>query len=171
MRKILETPRLILRELHHDDAPFIVDLVNTPSWLRFIGDRGVHNTVDAINYLDNGPINSYLKNGFGLWLIVLKVEDKPVGMCGLIQRIGLDDIDIGFALLPEYEGHGIGYEAAAATLQYGLEELNIPRIVAITDPENVASINLIQKIGMKAEGTVRLPGEDLDLLLFGINAS
>jgi RimJ/RimL family protein N-acetyltransferase len=171
MRKILETPRVILRELHHDDAPFIVDLVNTPSWLRFIGDRGVHNTVDAINYLDNGPINSYLKNGFGLWLIVLKVEDKPVGMCGLIQRIGLDDIDIGFALLPEYEGHGIGYEAAAATLQYGLEELNIPRIVAITDPENVASINLIQKIGMKAEGTVRLPGEDLDLLLFGINAS
>jgi ribosomal-protein-alanine N-acetyltransferase len=171
MRKILETPRLILRELHHDDASFIVDLVNTPSWLRFIGDRGVHNTVDAINYLDNGPINSYLKNGFGLWLIVLKVEDKPVGMCGLIQRIGLDDIDIGFALLPEYEGHGIGYEAAAATLQYGMQELNIPRIVAITDPENVASIHLIQKIGMKAEGTVRLPGEDLDLLLFGINAS
>ena len=171
MRKILETERLLLRELTVTDAPFIVELLNTPSFLRFIGDRGVRSTEDAVRYIQDGPLNSYKENGFGLWLVVLKEKGILVGMCGLIRRAALEHVDIGFALLPGYEGKGIGYEAASATLCYGLQNLDLQKIVAIVDPSNVASVGLLRKLGMQQEGTVRMPGDTLDLSLFAAGLS
>lgn len=154
---ILETSRLSLRELRLEDKNFILDLLNTPSWLRFIGDKNVHTLDDAEAYLINGPLESYRKNGFGLWLVLLKEHNKPIGMCGLIKRDYLDDIDIGFALMPGFEGLGYGYEMAKATTNYGQNVLKISRLAAITDADNVPSIELIKKIGLRFEKMVITP--------------
>jgi RimJ/RimL family protein N-acetyltransferase len=166
--KVLETPRLVIREFTHEDAPFIVELVNTPSWLRYIGDRKIKTAQDARRYLDNGPIRSYKDFGFGLNLVSLKEGNIPIGMCGLIKRDALPDVDIGFAFLPAFEHQGYGYESAAAVLDAGrLKGIN--RIVAITLPDNEGSVRLLKKTGMTFEKMIRLPGEEKDLMLFGIN--
>jgi RimJ/RimL family protein N-acetyltransferase len=167
MKIVIETDNLYLREIETTDAPFLIELLNSPAYIRFIGDRGVRTIADAVAYIEERPRESYQENGFGLWVIILKATNIPAGMCGLINRPELDDIDIGFALLPGYEGKGIGYEAASASLRYGLKELNIPKIIGIVDPENAASIKLLKRIGLQQESTVRLPGETLDLLVFG----
>src|SRR5690349_16881544 len=112
---IIETERLILREFTIEDDQFILELLNSPGWLRFIGDRGVRNLNDASNYLQSRIIGSYELNGFGLWMMVVKETNTAVGLCGLIKRDGLDDVDIGFALLPGFEGNGYAWEAASAT--------------------------------------------------------
>ncbi|MBS1110053.1 MAG: acetyltransferase family protein [Anaeromyxobacteraceae bacterium] len=164
---ILETPRLVLREFTHEDDAFVLRLLNEPSWLRFIGDRGVRTLPDARRYLDDGPRRSYARNGFGLWCIVPKGGDAPVGMCGLIRRDTLPDVDVGFAFLPEAWGRGYARESAAAVLDHARDVLGLRRILAITDPENAASIRVLERVGMRREGTVRMPGESIDLLLFG----
>jgi RimJ/RimL family protein N-acetyltransferase len=171
MTMISETERLFLRELTEADAPFIQQLVNTPAWLRFIGDRQVHSTADAVRYLQNGPLHSYLENGFGLWLVALKTNQVPVGICGLIRRVLLDAPDMGFAFLPDYMGKGLGYEAASATLRYAREQLGLSRILAITLPENEASVNLLLKIGMRFEKMVQLGEEEEELMLFSTHFS
>ncbi|MBL7994473.1 GNAT family N-acetyltransferase [bacterium] len=168
MKQILETKRLTIRELNSDDAEFILKLVNTPTWLKFIGDRGVKNLDDAKKYIENGPVKSYADNGFGLYLMELKNGKVPIGMCGLIKRDFLQDPDIGFALLPEHEGKGYGYESASAVLSYGQKKLGLTKIVAITVKENVNSIHLLEKIGLHEEGTVVYPGTNEELLLFGV---
>ncbi len=168
MKKILETSRLLLRELNTGDAAFILTLLNTPTWLKFIGDRGVKNLDDAKNYILNGPVKSYTEKGFGLYLIELKDWTAPIGMCGLIKRDFLPDPDIGFALLPEFEGKGYGYESASAVLSYGRNNLGLQKIAAITVKENVNSIHLLEKIGLREEGTVVYPGTDDELLLFSV---
>ena len=164
---ILETPRLVLREFTHEDDAFVLRLLNEPSWLRFIGDRGVRTLPDARRYLDDGPRRSYARNGFGLWCVVPKGGDAPVGMCGLIRRDTLPDVDVGFAFLPEAWGRGYARESAAAVLDHARDVLGLRRILAITDPENAASIRVLERVGMRREGTVRMPGESIDLLLFG----
>jgi len=164
---ILETPRLVLREFTHEDDAFVLRLLNEPSWLRFIGDRGVRTLPDARRYLDDGPRRSYARNGFGLWCVVPKGGDAPVGMCGLLRRDTLADVDVGFAFLPEAWGRGYAMEAASAVLAHARDALGLRRVLAITDPENAASIRVLERIGMRREGTVRMPGETLDLLLFG----
>jgi [ribosomal protein S5]-alanine N-acetyltransferase len=165
-RTVLETPRLVLRELTQDDAPFALRLVNEPSWLRFIGDRGVRTLEDARRYLADGPIASYARNGFGLWAVVPRGAPAPLGMCGLIRRESLPDVDVGFAFLPETWGRGLATESAAAVLDHARDRLGVRRVLAITDPENAASIRVLERIGMRREGSVRLPGETLDLHLF-----
>ena len=164
---ILETPRLVLREFTHEDDAFVLRLLNEPSWLRFIGDRGVRTLPDARRYLDDGPRRSYARNGFGLWCVVPKGGDAPVGMCGLIRRDTLPDVDVGFAFLPEAWGRGYARESAAAVLDHARDVLGLRRVLAITDPENAASIRVLERVGMRREGTVRMPGESIDLLLFG----
>jgi RimJ/RimL family protein N-acetyltransferase len=164
---ILETPRLVLREFTHEDDAFVLRLLNEPSWLRFIGDRGVRTLPDARRYLDDGPRRSYARNGFGLWCVVPKGGDAPVGMCGLIRRDTLPDVDVGFAFLPEAWGRGYARESAAAVLDHARDVLGLGRVLAITDPENAASIRVLERVGMRREGTVRMPGESIDLLLFG----
>lgn len=161
---ILHTSRLILRKFDLLDAPFVLKLVNGPSWLEYIGDKGVRNIDDASNYILNGPIAMYKKHGFGLFLTELK-DGTPIGMCGLIKRDTLDDVDIGFAFMPEFWKKGYAAEATAATLEFGFNTLNLERIVAIVSPNNEKSINLLQKIGLKAIDTIRLTPESNKVIL------
>ena len=166
--KILETPRLILRWFTLEDAAFIVDLLNEPGWKRFIGDRGVSNLESARTYLQNSPLASYAQHGFGLYGMESKSDGSLIGMCGLIKREGLDDVDIGFALLSQYEGQGVAYEAAAATLVYARDVLKIPRVVAITAVDNERSARLLQRLGLTYEQTIYLPNDSEPLHLYGI---
>ncbi|MFN8248701.1 MAG: GNAT family N-acetyltransferase [Ferruginibacter sp.] len=163
---ILETERLTLREFKASDAAFIVVLLNTPTWIRFIGDRGIRNVYDASLYLQNGPIKSYQVNGFGLWLVSLKEKNRPIGMCGIIRREELDHPDIGFALLPEFAGQGYGFEIASATMSYAKHYLQLDKIVGITTPDNEYSIKLLQKLGLKFEKHIKLPAQEETLMLF-----
>ena len=165
---ILETERLILRRFTPDDAPFILELVNEPGWKRFIGDRGIGTLESARDYIANGPIASYKQHGFGLYAMELKVGSMPVGMCGLIKRDTLDDVDIGFALLSRFEGHGLAYEAAAATLAYSRDTIGLTRLVAISTIDNQRSARLLERLGMHFERLVRLSVDSEPLRLHAI---
>jgi ribosomal-protein-alanine N-acetyltransferase len=166
--KILETERLILRQLTTDDAEFILELVNDPSFIRNIGDRNVRTIDDACAYILNGPVASYVKNGFGLYLVLLKETGESIGMCGLIRRETLEDVDIGYALLPRYWSRGYAVEAARATKEYAKDVIGLKRIVAIVDPANEPSSRVLEKIGLRYEKMVRLSADDIDLKLFGL---
>jgi len=163
---IIETDRLVLRRMTAADAPVVLALLNDPLFLRFIGDRGVRTPADAAAYIERGPLASYTQHGFGLYLVSLKTDAAAIGMGGLIKREGLDDVDLGFAYLPQYGGRGYATEAAAAILHYGRTVLGLPRIVAITAPDNAASINVLQKVGLRHTRTIRLPSFQTDSLLF-----
>jgi RimJ/RimL family protein N-acetyltransferase/protein tyrosine phosphatase (PTP) superfamily phosphohydrolase (DUF442 family) len=162
-----ETARLRLRRLEPGDAPFILRLVNEPSWLRFIGDRGVHDLEGARRYIAEGPRRLYEQYGFGLFLVERSADSQPLGLCGLIKRDTLPDVDIGFAFLPEHWSQGYAREAAAATLRYARERHRLPRVIAITSLDNVASGRLLERIGLQPEGTVRLAGGSDEVRLFG----
>lgn len=152
----IETDRLRLRRLVLDDAPFILRLLNEPSWLRFIGDRGVHTLDEARQYITGGPQRLYAVYGFGLFLVESCKEAQPLGLCGLIKRDTLPDVDIGFAFLPEHWGQGYAREAAAATLRYARERHGLARVVAITSLDNAASARVLETVGLRFEGTLRL---------------
>jgi RimJ/RimL family protein N-acetyltransferase len=161
--QILETERLILRHFTLDDAEFILELVNEPGWKQFIGDRGI-NTLDAARqYIETVPLASYAKNGFGLYAVELKDDHTPVGMCGLLKRDTLEDVDIGFALLSRFEGSGYAREAATATLKYARKQLGLRRVVAITTKDNDRSGRLLERSGMNLVGPISLSGETLRL--------
>ena len=146
---IFETERLVLRYLsERTDLEFILRLLNEPSFLQYIGDKGVRTLDDARGYLLNGPIASYEKHGFGLYLIQLKNRGLPIGICGLIKRDTLPDVDIGFALLPEFWNNGYTTEAAVAVFTYAQDVLKMDRIVAITSPDNEASASVLNKLGL-----------------------
>jgi RimJ/RimL family protein N-acetyltransferase len=130
--KVIETDRLILRRLSVDDAEFILELVNDPSWLKFIGNKDVKTIEDARRSISNKYVEMYSRLGFGLYLVELKGEGVPVGICGLIKRDALEDVDLGFAFLPDFRGQGYAYEAAVATMEYGKNVLGLNRIAAIT---------------------------------------
>lgn len=163
---ILQTQRLNLRQLTAKDAPFVLKLVNDPTWLRYIGDRGVYNLEDARDYILNGPVESYRIRGFGLYLVELKDTKIPIGMCGLIKRPELEEVDLGFALLPDFAGKGYALEAAAAVLEQGHAALGLDRIVAITTPDNERSIRLLEKLGFRFERMIAFPPEGERLKLF-----
>ena len=169
--KLIETNRLVLREFTTADAEFILHLLNSPGWLKFIGDRGVKTTDDASEYITDKLIDSYKTNGFGLYLVLLKNENISIGMCGLIRREGLDDVDIGFALLPDFAGKGFAFEAAIATMKYAEQVLKLKRVVAITTTENNSSINLLKKLNFTFEKMVLIPNDEEELMLFANNNS
>jgi len=162
----LETERLTLREVSTDDADFILRLLNEPSFLRFIGDKGVRNLQDARQYILNGPIASYNQNGFGLYLVVLKSTNMSIGMCGLIKRETLTDVDIGFAFLPEFWNKGYALESATAVFSYGKDVLKLPRIVAITNKDNVTSGKLLERLGLHFDRLIDLNGDGDETKLF-----
>jgi RimJ/RimL family protein N-acetyltransferase len=164
---VLETERLVLRRLSADDAEFILQLLNQPSFLQYIGDKGVRNNDDAINYIQTGPVASYERFGFGLYLVELKDTAVPIGICGLLKRDTLPDVDVGFAFLPDYWSRGYAFEAAAAVMNYGKEVLGLRRIVAITSLDNDSSIRLLEKIGLKFEGLIQLAEDQPEVRLFG----
>lgn len=165
MEIIFETERLILRKLDLEDDAFIVSLLNTPQWLQYIGDRNVHSLADARAYLLKGPMASYEKNGFGLSLVALKDSGTAIGMCGLLRRDTLDAPDIGFAFLPEYAGKGYGYEIASSLIAYARSAWNLDRILAITLPDNLRSLQLLKKMGFQFQRNIKFNNEDLLLLV------
>jgi RimJ/RimL family protein N-acetyltransferase len=166
MNPILETDRLTIRQLTLADAPFIVELVNTPGWLRFIGDRHIKTNEQAENYLINGPLASYAQNGFGLYRVELKSTKTLIGMCGLIKRDTLPDPDIGFAFLPEAMGNGFAFEAANAVMALSINALKLPTVLAITLPENSSSRKLLEKIGLKFVRMMSSSADQEELMLY-----
>ena len=166
---LLETERLVLRKLSADDAAFIVELLNQPSFLRYIGDKEVRNIADAVQYIQTGPLASYERFGFGLYLVELKENGESIGMCGLLKRDSLPDVDVGFAFLPSFWSQGYAFESAAAVMNYGREVLGLRRIVAITSPDNNASIRLLEKIGLRFERLIKLASDQPEVRLFGSN--
>ena len=162
---IMQTPRVNLRELEFEDAEFILELLNEAGFIRHIGDKGVRNLGDARDYLLQGPMDSYVRNGFGLYAACLQ-DGTPIGICGLVKRDGLDDPDLGFAFLSRHGSKGYAVESAAAVLAYARRELKPQRILAITSPDNFKSIAVLEKIGLKFERMIRLTDHSPELKLF-----
>lgn len=167
--KILETERLILRHVVADDAGFILDVLNQPSFIQFIGDRGVRTAEQAIDYIESRFTKSYRDNGFGMFLVELKEDHSPLGISGLVKRDSLPDADIGFAFLPQYWSKGYAFESAAAVLEYGRDTLRLKRVLAITSIDNESSGRLLEKIGLRFERLFTAPGDDEELKLFSID--
>jgi RimJ/RimL family protein N-acetyltransferase len=155
---ICETARLRLRHLEADaDAPFILGLLNEPSFIRNIGDRGVRTLEDARRYLANGPLASYAQFGFGLFRVELKDDGVPIGICGLLKRDWLRDVDVGFAFLPQFWSQGYAFESAAGVVAWGQKSLGLTRIVAITAPANHGSMRVLEKLGLTFARLIRAP--------------
>jgi [ribosomal protein S5]-alanine N-acetyltransferase len=163
---LLETERLILRRLDEGDAAFILELLNGEAFQRNIGDKGVRTVEDAVRYILEGPVESYARHGFGLWLVELKETGTPAGICGLVKRDALPDADIGYAFLPRFWSRGYAYESAAAVLAYASHALGLRRVLAITNPDNPGSIKVLEKIGLKFERLVRLSDDAPEIMLF-----
>lgn len=165
----LTTERLVIRHFALSDSPFILQLLNEPSFIENIRDAGVRDDEGALAYLRNVPLKSYEQNGFGLYHVALKDSLKSIGMCGLIKRDTLPDVDIGFAFIANAFGKGYATEAAIVVRDYGFHNLKLKRLVGITSPDNQASINVLQKIGMSFERMIKTNPDDIELKLFGMN--
>lgn len=165
---MFQTGRLYLRKISILDAPFFFELLNSPSWLEFIGDRGVDSVEKAEAYIENNYLPSY-KNGLGNFLVTLSSSHLPIGSCGLFKRENLEFPDIGFAFLPEYVGKGYGYEAASVVLDYAIKELKLTKLYGFTVPNNIASIKLLEKLGLQNKGPFTLEGDEAELLLFELH--
>jgi len=167
---ILETERLILCKLSKDDAAFILELLNDASFLRFIGDKGVRNLYDARQYISTGPIESYERLGFGLYLTKLKDGGVPIGICGLVKRESLKNVDVGFAFLAKFRGKGYAFESASAVLTHAKTALGLNRIVAVTSADNYDSIRVLKKLGLHFEKMVKLSDDEQECKLFAPHA-
>lgn len=164
--QVLETDRLALRHFSIEDAEFVLQLLNEPSFIQYIGDKGVRTVDDAKRYLLSGPLDSYVSFGYGLYVVELKDAGKPVGMCGLVRRDNLDDADIGYAFLEPYRSKGYALESAEAIMIHARETLGLERVVAIVTPGNSSSIKLLEKIGLTFERMIRLTDDDEELKFF-----
>jgi [ribosomal protein S5]-alanine N-acetyltransferase len=165
---VLETPRLVVRRMTApDDVGFVLRLLNDPGFLEHIGDKGVRTDEDAERYIAEGPRASYQRFGYGLYTVLSKASGNSLGICGLVKRESLDDVDIGYAFLPEARGQGYAFEAAAAVMNYARDTVGLHRVVALTNPLNERSIRLLEKLGLQLERTIVLAGETRVTLLFG----
>jgi [ribosomal protein S5]-alanine N-acetyltransferase len=167
----LLTPRLAMRQPVATDAAFILRLLNDPGWLRYIGDRGVRTEADALGYIEDRLLAGFRQHGFGLWLTEPREGGAPLGLCGLLKRPELDDVDLGFAFLPEARGQGLAYEAARRSLEYAACDLRLHRVVGITLPDNAPSSRLLQKLGMTRERTVQMHEDSVDLYAIDLQAT
>jgi RimJ/RimL family protein N-acetyltransferase len=163
---LLETARLCLQELDPADAGLILRVLNTEGFLRHVGDRGVKDLDQAIAYITEGPRASYARHGHGLWKVVLKDTGEAAGICGLVRRDSLPGPDLGYAFLPGFENRGLASEASAAVLRHGVEVIGLPRILAIVSADNAASIRVLEKSGMQAEGEIEIDGNPLRLFAY-----
>jgi RimJ/RimL family protein N-acetyltransferase len=163
---IVETPRLLVRELTIDDAEFIFRLVNEPSFLKNIGDKGVRDLEDARRFILNGPWASHRERGYGQFLVELKEGGDPIGVCGLLFRESLNVSDVGGAFLPQFWGRGFAHEAARAVIEYGRSTLGIESIVALTRADNLPSIKVLEKLGMSYEKMVKMSDDDPGTALY-----
>ncbi|MDX1391185.1 MAG: GNAT family N-acetyltransferase [Rheinheimera sp.] len=163
---IAETPRLRIRHLTAADAAFTCKLLNDPSFINNIADRGVRSELDAMHYLAEGPIKSYQQHGYGLFMVENNQNRTPMGFCGLLYRDTLQETDIGFAFLPECWGNGYAYEAAAAIMHFGYQKLQLKRIVGLTRAGNTASIKILNRLGLRFEKVVQLPRSEEAVQLY-----
>ncbi len=163
----ITTSRLILEEFIVEEAPFILELLNDPAFLQFIGDRDVKTIADAEDYILHKLRPSYEQYGFGFYITRLKENRVPIGLCGLVKRDNLDDVDVGFAFLPQFRGGGYAFEAASAVMDYGINQHHLTRIIAITDPTNANSIKLLEKLGLSYEKNMRWD-DGFELKLFAL---
>ena len=163
---VLETERLRLRRLTAADAPFMQELLNDPDFMRFVGDRGVRTDDEARAYVRNRIERSYDALGFGLYLVERKADGARAGICGLVKRDGLEDVDLGFALLPPFRGLGIASESAAAVVAHARRDAGLRRLVAITDPDNRDSIRVLERLGFAFAGMIRLAADASEVRLF-----
>jgi RimJ/RimL family protein N-acetyltransferase len=164
--KIIETERLILRQFTVDDAEFVFELVNEPGWIQNIGDRGVRTIDDARQFIADKLAASYERFGFGLYLVELKETGAPAGMCGLVKRDSLEDVDIGFAFLEKFQSKGYAFESAAGVMDYAQKTLGLKRIAAIVAPHNQGSIKLLEKLGLRFERMIKMPADDEEIKFF-----
>lgn len=164
--KKIETKRLQLRTFSVDDAPFYMTLVNEPGWIRFIGQRNLRTIADTETAILKGPVAMYERHGFCLFVVERKSDGEPIGICGLIKRDQLQDVDLGFAFLEAFQGQGYALEAATATMQYAAQAVQLKRIVAITSLDNDASIKLLGKLGFIFERTMAYASSEIDTKLF-----
>jgi RimJ/RimL family protein N-acetyltransferase len=167
--KTIESERLFLRPFTLEDGEFILQLLNTDGFIKYIGDRNVKTIEQAKNYLLSGPLKSYETNGFGLSLAELKTDRTPVGMCGLLMRDYLDHPDIGFAFLPDHTGKGYAYEIVKEIIQDGLHRLQMNKILAIVLPENISSIKLLERVGFRYEKNFISPDTNEELCLYSFH--
>lgn len=165
----LQTERLQLRWLTLDDAGLMLAVWNDPAFLRHVGDRGIRTPAQARDALRDGAMKLYEDHGFGPFRVAVLSDDTPIGICGLFFRDGLEEPDIGFALLPEFCSKGYAYEAASAVMEYVRDDLTLTRVVAVVSPENVASIGLLEKLGLQYESMLRLPEDEKDICLYAID--
>ena len=168
--EVAQTERLLLRWLNTGDSPFILELLNEPSWIRYIGDKGVQTIQDARRYIENGPVEMYQRLGFGLYLVELKENGAPIGICGLIKRETLVDVDLGFAFLPRFWANGYAFESASAVIAYGRRAFGLSRIVAILSQDNDRSAKLLEKLGFRFDSAVRLQPSGEELWLYAAAA-
>jgi RimJ/RimL family protein N-acetyltransferase len=161
MMTVLETERLVLRRFTAEasELEFVLRIVNEPSYLQNIGDKGVRTLEQAATYLLEGPIKSYEVHGHGLYLVVLKESLQPVGICGLLRRDQFQDPDLGYAFLPEFWSQGFAFESASAVLNYGRRSLGLAKVIALVNPTNAPSIKLLKKLGFSYSERVNMePG-------------
>lgn len=163
---ILETERLILRELVESDDEFILDLLNQPSFIKYIGDRNVRDLEQSREFIESRFQASYKNFGYGLWAVALKTDNMPIGICGFVKRDSLPDADLGFAFLPQFEKQGYAFESADAAMKFGEKNLKLKKVLAITTQTNESSIRLLKKLGFEFDGLIKLPHDDAELNLF-----
>ncbi len=164
--KTIETERLLLHAVGETDAEFILELMNEPAWIRNIGDRGLKTTDDARRYISDKFIVAYEQFGFGFYLVELKESGAAAGICGLVKRDFLEDVDIGFAFLERFRSKGYAAESAAAVMDFARDALGLKRVVAITVSDNQGSIKVLEKIGLRFEQMIKPPGETREVKLF-----
>jgi RimJ/RimL family protein N-acetyltransferase len=164
---VLETGRLVLREITLEDAGLLLDVWNDPAFIRYVGDRGIRTLEDAAEAAAIGPLQLWERYGYGPFRVALRDTDTPIGICGLFRRESLDDPDLGYAVLPDFCGKGYAYEAATAVVNYAGSELGISRLIAIISPDNQASTGLIRKLGFEFERMHTMPGDDNAAQIFG----
>ncbi len=168
-KTIIATDRLVLEEATFEDASFFIALLNSPNWLEHIGDRDVTTKDKAIAYIQRSHIHFYKKYGCGMYKVLLKENNEPIGLCGLVKRPSLSDFDLGFAVLPAYEGFGYTYEASKAVLKFAKSELKLKKVVAFTTKENTKSQNLLVKLGLEYVDTRKVfEEEDMEFLFYQI---
>jgi len=168
-QEIFETERLLFRPTTEIDAAFILELVNTPKWIKNIGDRKVHSVDDAKNYIKTKMIPQFEKLGYSNYTVIRKGDKIKLGTCGLYNRYGIDGVDVGFAFLPQYEKKGYAFECTSKLLQVAIDDFKIKKISAITIKENIASQKLLEKLGLEFKKEVKIPSDDEELLLYELN--
>ncbi|MGL6039376.1 MAG: GNAT family N-acetyltransferase [Soonwooa sp.] len=164
--KSFETERLILKPTDLEDVDFIFELMNTPKWIEYIGDRNIKTQNDAKQYIIDRHLPNFEKNGFGSYTLILKENGSKIGSSGLFKRESLEVVDIGFAFLPEYEGKAYGYESSKKILEAAKNEFGLKKISAITLPSNIASQKLIEKLGLRYQKMVKPFAEDDEELMY-----